>query len=236
MPNTSFIPKQSAGTMPGRAPRRATHFNLFNFIGMVIFLCGLIMAVGVFLYKDLSVKDLAVKKSELQEKKSSFSLADIDSLRELDRRINVSRALLDAHLSPSAVFDTLERHTLRDASYTVFSYLRRESGSVEIVLDGVAPRFNTVALLSQEFQRAPEFADVIFSDLQVDAKSNQVSFTVTSQAEEGALRYSAPQLDIPAVTASSTATTSASVAATSTDTVLEQPVENVASSTTPNPQ
>ncbi|MEK7376070.1 MAG: hypothetical protein AABZ57_02720 [Candidatus Margulisiibacteriota bacterium] len=47
-------------------------------------------------------------KEELQKIKNSFSQADIDEIRELDRRIKVSEALIDQHLSPSVVFDALD--------------------------------------------------------------------------------------------------------------------------------
>lgn len=210
-PKTSFIPKQTSGSVPSRVPHRGRHSNLLSFIGMVVFLCGMILAVGVFLYKDFSEGVLAGKKQELQDIKNSFSQSDIESLLELDRRINVSRALLDAHLSPSVVFDALELRTQRDISFTDFSYERRESGSVELVLEGTALRFNTVALQSQQFAEAQMLARTIFSNLGVD-EDGRVHFTTTSEGDNAALAYTAQ-----ALAASAQETGTATTTATTTD-------------------
>ncbi len=188
-PKTSFIPKQTMGAVPGRAPRRRRHFNVFSFIGMVVFLCGLILAVGVFVYKDLSAKELERTKARLTEIKSSFSQGDIEALRELDRRIHVAKALLDQHLSPSVVFDMLESRTQKDTQFTNFSYERRESGSVEITLDGTALRFNTVALQSRQFASAAALKSAIFSELSVEDERGGIGFTVTGQVDTGAIGY-----------------------------------------------
>lgn len=216
---TSFIPKQTIGSVPGRVPHRRKHFNILSFVGMVVFLCGMILAVGVFLYKSFNENALAVKKKELQEIKASFSQGDIEALRELDRRITASKTLLDAHLSPSVVFDALELRTQHDVRLTDFSYTRRESGSVELVIDGTALRFNTVALQSQQLADAQVLARTIFSGLNVDSDGH-VHFTATSEANTTALAYTAPP--VSALTPNETiATTSAT---TTPDTHTPSPV------------
>lgn len=206
-PKTSFIPKQSMGAAPGGAPRKR-HFNILNFAGMVVFLCGMILTVGVFFYKDLSEKDLASEKQALASVKGSFSTGDIESLRRLDGRLAASQTLLDGHLSPSAVFDLLEERTQGDVRFTQFVYRRRESGSAEVALNGTTFRFNTVALQSRQFADAPAFATTVFTDVSI-GEDGLVNFTVTSEANTGALRYVAPASAQPleAETATSTATT-----------------------------
>jgi hypothetical protein len=211
IPKTSFIPKQSMGSVPGRAPQRRRHFNVFNFVGMIIFLCGMILAVGVFIYKDMAQRELDAKRTQLEQEKSSFSQGDILGLRALDRRILVAQTLLDQHLAPSVVFEMLEERTQTDVQFVEFSYTRRESGSVELVFDGKAMRFNTVGLQSQQLASAPELASVIFSDVDIDVEDN-VNFTITSEADTSELAYStigtfdAPDepMDAPLDTATST--------------------------------
>lgn len=218
-PKTSFIPKNAMGAMPGRAPRRRKHFNVFSFIGIVIFLCGIILTIGVYVYKDISEKDLASKKAELQAIKTSFSQSDIENLRELDRRINVANALLDQHLSPSVVFDMLEVRTQEGTQFTEFSYERRESGSVEITMGGSALRFNTVALQSRQLANAAALQSAIFSDVNIgegqEGAADTVDFTVTAQADTEALTYTA----FPVADTSETAIPDSEVVgdATSTD-------------------
>ena len=224
------------GGVPGKTTRRAVHFNVFNFVGMVVFLCGLILAVGVFIYKDLSERALIEQKQELEARKSSFSLSDIESLRELDRRITVATALLDRHLKPSLIFDMLEQRTLSNLSFEAFSYTRRPSGSVEVVLDGAAPRFNTVALQNRQFQNAATLSGVTFSDLRVDETG--VRFLVTSEADEQALRYTPPaEAVIPAATTTMmNVEVSTSTPATATTTSVGGTDPEAATSTPANTQ
>ncbi|MBI4086776.1 hypothetical protein HY416_02220 [Candidatus Kaiserbacteria bacterium] len=194
-PKPSFIPKQAIGSIPKRVLPRRKHFNVFSFIGMVIFLCGMILAVGVFLYKDTSQKALEGKKQELQNLKGSFSQEDIDAIRKLDRRIAISKLLLDKHLSPSVLFDALELRTQEEAQFTDFSFSQRESGSVEVVLEGTALRFNTVALEKRQLADAEVLASTIFSDLAVDEEGT-VQFTVTGEGDTKALAYTAPTVTV----------------------------------------
>ena len=177
------------GSVPGRAPQRRRHFNVFNFVGMIIFLCGMILAVGVFIYTDMAQRDLDAKRTQLEQEKSSFSQGDILGLRALDRRIAVAQTLLDQHLAPSVVFEMLEERTQTDVQFVEFAYTRRESGSVELIFDGKAMRFNTVGLQSQQLASAPELASVIFSDVDIDVEDN-VNFTITSEADTSELAYS----------------------------------------------
>ena len=214
--------------MPGRVPHRRPHFNILGFIGMVVFLCGMILAVGVYLYKGFNEKSLESKKQELQQLKSAFSEDDIAELRALDRRIKVTHALLDGHLSPSVVFDALELRTQHDVSFTDFSYEQRESGSVEIVLEGTALRFNTVALQSRQLADAKVLASTIFSGLSVD-EDGVVHFTATSEADKKLLAYSvvAPETSTPASAA--TTTPPASSATTTPPAVIPPPAVTPAS-------
>jgi len=230
-PKTSFIPKQAMGGVPGKAPRRAVHFNVFNFIRMAVFLCGLILAVGVFIFKDLSERELADQRQELEARKSSFSLSDIESLRELDRRITVAGALLDRHLKPSLIFDMLEQRTLSELSFEAFSYTRRPSGSVEVILDGTASRFNTVALQGRQFQNAAALSGVTFSDLQVN--ENGVRFLVTSEVDERVLKYTAPVVAEQPVATTTPTETQMSTSTPQTATTTESGPSPAAATTSP---
>ncbi len=213
-PKTSFIPKQTTSTVPGRVPHKHRHFNVFRFIGMVVFLCGMILAVGVFLYKGITEKALQAKKTELQATKSSYSLGDIDALKELDHRIIATKTLLSDHLSPSVIFDALELRTQKNIGFTDFSYERRESGSVEVVLKGTAIHFNTVALQSRQFADATVLAHTIFSGLTVDDKG-QVHFVATSEADRASLAYTGSTVTPPPFMSTSTVTASTTTSGTS---------------------
>lgn len=231
VPKTSFIPKQAIGGVSKSIPRRRKHFNIFSFIGIVVCLCGMILAVGVFLYKGMNEKALEAKKLELQNIKSSFSHDDIEALRELDRRIAISRALLDKHLSPSVLFDALELRTQKEVQFTGFSYAQRESGSVELTLEGTALRFNTVALQSVELADAEALSRVIFSGLAVEDEGN-VQFKVTGEGNNKALAYTAAVVALmstenPDIATTTTAVPTATTTATTTGALPGGPSDGI---------
>ena len=198
-PETSFIPKQSMGSVPKRvAPKRS--FSVFNFIATVIFLGTLLLALGVYFYQDYIEKSLDADKQTLAELKGSFDQSDIESLRELDLRINTASTLLDRHLSPSAIFDMLERRTQSDTQFRTFLYTRNESGSVALELQGEALRFNTVALQGQQLELESVLEQVIFSGLSVVSKvdeqqvtsEDRVTFLVSGLVDTALVGYATP--------------------------------------------
>src|SRR5690606_39022688 len=119
-PRTSFIPKQNAAQQKMPAPKRKRTFNIFNFLVFVVFLAAVIAAGAVFLMKTRADAQLSQAQSELAGISETFSTADIHSLRELDQRIKVAKSILDKHLSPTRVFDMLERRTQGLAQFTSF--------------------------------------------------------------------------------------------------------------------
>ena len=197
---TSFIPKQTMGTLPKRASRRSHSFSIFNLITIVVFVGALIVSIGVFFYKDFTQSALDAKKQELVEFKQTFSNEDFQSIRELDRRISTAKSLLDAHLSPSVMFDALELNTQNVVQFTQFSYTQGGSGEVEVVLAGQAPRFNTIALQAQRFANTAVLPTAVFSELSISGGNDDeeggggeeiITFKVTDTASREALAYTA---------------------------------------------
>lgn len=182
-PRTSFIPKQNTGSATGGG-RRRRRLNLFSFFAVVVFLGTLTLSVGVFFYKQYSENQLGVNKQQLANSRSSFQQGDIESIRELDRRLRTAEELLDSHVAVSKIFDALEERTLSAVQLDGLRYERFESGNIQILTTGSAPRFNTVAL--QEFQFGDEalFDAVTFSDINVvsggDGEDDRIVFSVSA--------------------------------------------------------
>lgn len=203
-PQTSFIPKKSMGSTPQRvAPRK--NFSVFNFIATVVFLGALALSVGVFFYKNFSNDTLNEAKNTLADIKNSFDQSNIESLRELDKRLSTASVLLDNHLSPLAVFDMLERRTQSDTQFTSFLYTKNESGSVALDLGGLALQFPTLVLQGRQLEQDALFESIIFSDIDVitteeggaSPQGRQITFTATGMLDTDIIRYTAPALPDP---------------------------------------
>jgi hypothetical protein len=188
VPQSSFIPRQS-GNMIVRAPkRRRGRLNLLSVISLVCFFGALMLSVGVFLLKQSHEQLLENKKAELATKRSFYKQDDIDAIRALHDRINAAEYLLDSHVSPSILLDLLERTTQEEIQYTSFQFARRPSGNVSVSMQGIAPRFNTVARQAQRYADESLFNRVIFSGL--DKPGPQyVSFNVDVDIAKNAIAY-----------------------------------------------
>lgn len=196
-PRTSFIPKQDAASASAK-PRPRRTFNVFNFLMTVVFLGSIILAVGVYLLETQTEKKLEANKQALAGIKTTFNAGDIVSLRELDKRIDTAEHLLKKHLSPSVIFDTLERRTQGEVQFQSFTYTLNESGTVALSLNGIAPRLNTVALQSQEFATDSVIERALFTNLGISYEGEGpeaeeiVRFTTTARIDTSLMRYEPP--------------------------------------------
>lgn len=165
---------------------------------MVVFLGAIILAAGVYFLEARSEADLESQKQELADLKETFSTSDIERLRELDRRIHTAERLLSRHLSPTRVFDMLERRTQNAVQFRNFSYIRNESGTAALSLEGTAPRFNTVALQSEGFSEDSTLSRAIFSGLNIvfeeqeedESVESSVNFAVTGLIDTETIAFS----------------------------------------------
>ena len=194
VPQSSFIPRQ-AGNMVAEPPRkRRGRFNVLSFFAMIFFFGSIILAMGVWFLERNQEHTLTAKKDELAGKRSEFKQDSIDSIRELDTRIRTAEYLMDSHMSPSRLFDVLERTTQEHIQYTTFDLNRRPSGSVSVSMIGIAPHFNTVSRQAQRYAdevKENRFARVIFSNLNKPAPDH-VSFKVDMDIAKDQISYNAP--------------------------------------------
>lgn len=191
-PKTSFIPKQNVG-LAGGGTRKKRRLNLLSFFAVVVFLGTLTLSVGVFFYKQYSENQLEVRKRELASSRSSYQQGDIESIRELDRRLRTATNLLDKHVAVSKIFDALERRTQSSVQLGGLEYTQFESGNIQILTSGAAPRFNTVALQEFQFSDEPLFDTVTFSDINVvpaeSGGDGEIVFTVSAELNGNRVLY-----------------------------------------------
>lgn len=228
-PRSSFIPKQATSAVSSRTnPRK--RFNVFGLIATVLLLGALVLAGGTYFFKNYTLQQLEAEKVRLADARGKFNEADIVAVRELDRKLNAANFLLERHISPSKIFDTLELTTKTTVQFAGFSLQRLPSDDVSITLIGATEEFKSVALQKMQFGSDPIFSSSIFTELAsnalvIDEEGIQeaseeaqdipgVSFNVTGTVAASRLRYSgigfeqtAPAAEeVPAVNDTSTST------------------------------
>jgi hypothetical protein len=198
VPQPPFVPRQAGSTVVQAPRRRRGRFNVLSFISIVCFFGALILSVGVFLLKSNSMQTLEEKKKELSDKQGSFNNAEVDELRAFHDRLTAANYLLDSHIAPSVLFDFLERTTQEEIQYRNFTFGRRPSGNVSVSMQGVAPRFNTVASQAKRYLEDEKelFANVLFTNLNKPS-SRYVTFQVDFDINKSAVTYDVAEAPIP---------------------------------------
>lgn len=168
---TSFIPKKTVQKLGG-APVRRKRFYVISFIASVLFFVSLLLAAGVFFYKNYAEGLLQEQKVALENERNGFDQSDIESVRDLEHRITASEKLLADHTAVSQVFSALEESTGRNVQYVSFSYTQLPSGSLSLELGGIAPSFNSVMVQKEAFEDSVLFSEGIISDVSFGIADN----------------------------------------------------------------
>ncbi len=170
VPRSSFIPKQTETAVSKRAHKKSS-FNILTFIATVLLVSSVFLAGGTFLYKDFFIaKQLVAEKLSLEEEKNKFNDSDIARVRELDRRIMAANLLIDSHIAPTKLLDTLELVTKKNVQFTDFSFEQKPSRDVSVSLTGLTDDFKTVALQAIEFANDPMMKNSIFAEINTVAE------------------------------------------------------------------
>jgi outer membrane murein-binding lipoprotein Lpp len=187
-PQSSFIPKDTSGMVPGKVRRRRT-FHVFGFIATAVLIGSLLLAGGVYFLKANAAKSLMTEKSTLQAQTDKYDegKAGIAEIRDFDRRLSAAQYLLDNHISPLMIFSVLEDHTKRLVQFTSLSFEHTPGTEAILALQGLSPEFRVIALQEHEFTSTEVLSDVIFAGLAVGSEEESVGFRSIGFTLEGAV-------------------------------------------------
>jgi hypothetical protein len=161
VPRSSFIPKETSGAIPLQVRRKRT-IHVFKLITMLVFTASIAGTAGLFFYKDYADKELIQKKETLSAKIDDTE-SKIEQIRIYNTKLSTARALLDAHLAPSGIFEELEDSTKQTVQFEAFEYTYDPGYDATLTLGGKTNDLTSVAL-----QKAQYFEDGTFTDFRVD--------------------------------------------------------------------
>ncbi len=192
---TSFIPKKPVSISE---QSQSGGMSLFLLVSMIIFLISLGLAGYIFLEKNLLIKKITANIATIEQNKGGLTSdsVTIESLVELNSRINVAKDLLDRHVAISPIFDFLQQATLKSVRFRNFSFssLGKDASGVSRVsaqMSGIATSWETVASQADEFGK-PDWKRIItepkISNLSLNADGS-VSFLFTTYVSPSFLLY-----------------------------------------------
>lgn len=152
----SFIPKQPAqGNIKRRKVRKV---YVLAYVSFVLFFGTLVASVGTFLYKVSIEAQLEREKENLAEQRQRFDESDIAQVQELSKRLTTAKQLLNAHVSPLRLIESLEDATVETVQLTSFALTQDQTTGITISLEARTEEFNSVL-----FQRSVVSANPVLS-------------------------------------------------------------------------
>ena len=141
--------------------------SLLLLVSIIIFFISLGLAGYIFLEKNLLIKNIETDIATIEQNKGGLTsdAVTIESLVELNSRINVAKDLLDKHVAVSPIFNFLQQATLKSVRFRNFSFSSLDKdvsgvGRVSVQMSGVATSWETVASQADEFGQ-PEWKRII---------------------------------------------------------------------------
>ena len=183
---TTFIPKRD----DTQKRRTTSGGSAFMAVGIIILVCTVIAAVGLFLYTKSIEASIANKKESLERSQSKFEPGLIQLLADLDSRLINATDILETHVAPSKLFSILERATVQTVRFTNFTYSYDEQlNEVSLSLSGEGQSYASVALQSDEFEENALFRNPVFSGVDLNETTGLVSFNVSVSVDVAEIQY-----------------------------------------------
>lgn len=171
---TSFIPKKTLATVTNLKKGSSSPLGIVTLITIIIALGTVVLSIGAFLYQQILDVSIARKTDTLERARAAFEPTLIEELIRVDSRIKSAEAILVQHITPSILFESLEKITLKSVQFQDFNLTRTGDDRISISMKGVARDFRGVALQADIFGKSKLIKDPIFSNLNLNQEGDAV--------------------------------------------------------------
>ncbi|MEK7552313.1 MAG: hypothetical protein AAB534_02760 [Patescibacteria group bacterium] len=183
----SFIPKRQTRDVVARAKSPTT---LFYWIGVLVFVVAILMAVGLFVFnRFVLLPQLEEKKLNIKKEIEAFDPKLTETLTVLKQRIDFGKGLLSRHTSASAVFDLIEKNTVKGVYFSNFVFTANPGAIATIAGRGESPSYAVLAFQSEVLEKSNLILNPIFSGIDLNEKG-RVNFELSAEISEDAVSYS----------------------------------------------
>lgn len=171
---TSFIPKKTLATVTNLKKGSSSPLGIVTLITIIIALGTVVLSIGAFLYQQILDVSIARKTDTLERARAAFEPTLIEELIRVDSRIKSAETILGQHITPSILFESLEKITLKSVQFQDFNFTRTGDDRISISMKGVAKDFRGIALQADIFGKSKLIKDPIFSNLNLNQAGDAV--------------------------------------------------------------
>lgn len=187
---TSFIPKKPLANI---TPRQSRSVSIFSFVAVLLLIATIAFSGLLYVYNKKLAGTVADLRVTLDRAKEKFNPVAIESIKQLDKRINTAEKILANHITLSPILvNVLNANTLKKVQYTKFSHTVSGSGpasKIQVRLEGKAESLPYVALQSKKLAENKYVENPIFSDIVTSTKDNSVTFNLLFELNPNLIIY-----------------------------------------------
>jgi hypothetical protein len=191
---TSFIPQRPAHGKA--ASRKVRKIYVLAYLSYVLFF-GALISAGIVFFLGFSLNaQLAERQKQLATERELFNQGDIESIRDLEKRINLARERLDNHVSVLAILEALERSAVQSLAFSGLTYEREGDEFPLVTFSGSSQQFNNILFQREVLSTNPILAGSTFNEVSVDASktegqeaSSVIQFTLEKKVDTSLIGY-----------------------------------------------
>lgn len=199
---TSFIPQRP--THGKSAPRKVRKIYVLAYLSYVIFFGALISAAGIFFMNFSLNAQLESQRQKLASERELFNEADIESIRDLEKRIGIAQERLNKHVSVLAILEALEVSAVRSLYFESFTYEREGDEFPKVVFGGTSDQFNNILFQREVLATNPILAGSNFKEVGIESRDLEsgdevrtVQFELEKEIDTSLIGYTPRNLQIP---------------------------------------
>jgi hypothetical protein len=191
---TSFIPQRPAHGKA--ASRKVRKIYVLAYLSYVLFF-GALISAGIVFFLGYSLNaELTERQKQLSTERELFNQGDIESIRDLEKRINLARERLDNHVSVLAILEALERSAVQSLTFTGLTYEREGDQFPLVTFTGTSDQFNNILFQREVLSTNPILAGSTFNEVSVDSAkteeqegSSVIQFTLEKKVDTSLIGY-----------------------------------------------
>lgn len=145
--NSSFIPKSGVKTVKRSQSNKRIY--LLAYISYTFFFSTLFAVIGVYIYGATVDRSLSSLKEQMVAERQRFAVAEIENIKQLDRRLSTAERLVNESTAPSRLFPDIERIVSSDIEFSGLSYEQLPNRKFILELEGKADEFNQIVAQQQ---------------------------------------------------------------------------------------
>lgn len=192
MPEYKFIPRGET-----RVPKyRESYGSKFTFVSFVIFFIAFGGYAATYFYKWYLNNQVAVFVSSFEKVKSELEIESISEIIDKSKEIDAASRALQNHRAVSAVFESIEKNTIKNNFYSSFSFKYSEektnSGQVKteplISLNGVAKSYSDLAKQMVVLKNSDDYEKADFSGFKL-LQDGDIAYDLNLRIKPALLKF-----------------------------------------------